>query len=84
MNSALCRRDHSSAGQFSSVFRHSVVPERPPRPTFSLKRTQVGRGRDTVGERQQREHLSAVLGDAAIADLAIAKLAFDDTEHVLD
>ena len=37
-----------------------------------------------VCEREQREHLGAVLGDAAIADLAVAELAFDDAKHVLD
>jgi len=37
-----------------------------------------------IGEREQREHLGAVLGDASIADLAIAELAFDEAELVLD
>ena len=37
-----------------------------------------------IGERKEREHLRAVLGDAAIADAAIAELAFDDAEHMLD
>jgi hypothetical protein len=37
-----------------------------------------------IGEREEREHVRAVLGDAAIADLAIAELVFDDAEHVLD
>src|SRR4029079_6489667 len=41
-------------------------------------------GEIQVGEREQRGHLRAVLGDAALADLAVAELAFDDTEHVLD
>ena len=41
-------------------------------------------GEIQVGERQQREHLRAILGEAAIAYLAIAELAFDDPEHVLD
>jgi hypothetical protein len=29
-----------------------------------------------IGEREEREHLRAVLGDAALADLAVAELAF--------
>jgi hypothetical protein len=37
-----------------------------------------------VGEREQGEHQSAVLGDAAIENLAIAELAFDDAEDVQD
>src|SRR5436190_21210191 len=37
-----------------------------------------------VGEREEREHLRAVLGDATIADAAIAELAFDDAKHMLD
>ena len=37
-----------------------------------------------IGEREEREHLCAVFGDAAIADLAIAELAFDDAKHVFD
>src|SRR5262245_63265433 len=41
-------------------------------------------GEIQVGKRQQREHLRAILGEAAIAYLAIAELAFDDPEHVLD
>ena len=41
-------------------------------------------GQKQVGERKQREDLRAVLGDAAIADFAIAELAFDHAKHVLD
>ena len=41
-------------------------------------------GEIQVGKRQQREQLRAILGEAAIAYLAIAELAFDDPEHVLD
>jgi hypothetical protein len=41
-------------------------------------------GEIQVGERQQREHLGPVLGDAAIAHLAIAELALNDTKHMLD
>src|SRR3954464_2080510 len=37
-----------------------------------------------VCERQQREHLGPVLGDAAIAHLAVAELALHDTKHMLD
>ena len=37
-----------------------------------------------IGEREEREHLCTVFGDAAIADLAIAELAFDDAKHVFD
>jgi hypothetical protein len=37
-----------------------------------------------IGERQQREQLRGVLCEAAIAHLAVAKLAFQNTEHVLD
>ena len=37
-----------------------------------------------VGEREQCEHLRAVLGDAAITDTVISKLAFEDAEDVLD
>ena len=40
-------------------------------------------GEIQIGERKQREHLRAILGDAAIANLAIAELALHDTEHVL-
>src|SRR4051812_15264709 len=41
-------------------------------------------GEIQVCERQQREHLSPVLGDAAITHLAIAELAFNDAKHMLD
>ena len=41
-------------------------------------------GKEKVGKRKQREDLSAVLGNAAIANLAIAELAFHHPEHVLD
>src|SRR3954451_23420644 len=41
-------------------------------------------GEIQVCERQQREHLGPVLGDAAIAHLAVAELALNDTEHMLD
>ena len=37
-----------------------------------------------IGERQQREQLRGVLSEAAIADLAVAKLAFQNTEYVFD
>ena len=37
-----------------------------------------------IGERQERAHLRADLGNAAIAHLAIAELAFDDAEDMLD
>lgn len=37
-----------------------------------------------VGEGQQREYLRAVLGDAAIADFTITKLAFEHAEDILD
>jgi hypothetical protein len=37
-----------------------------------------------VSEREERKHLRAVLGNATIADLAIAKLALDDAQHVPD
>src|SRR4026209_1101160 len=37
-----------------------------------------------ISEREEREHVRAVLGDAAIAVLAIAELAFDDAKHVFD
>ena len=45
---------------------------------------QLSSGEVEVGEGQQREHLCPVLDDAAIAHLAIAKLAFHDTEDMLD
>jgi hypothetical protein len=41
-------------------------------------------GEIQVCERQQREHLGPVLGDAAIAHLAIAELALQGTKHMLD
>src|SRR5258705_8624658 len=41
-------------------------------------------GEIQVCERQQREHLGSVLGDATIAHLAIAELALHDTKHMLD
>ena len=41
-------------------------------------------GEIEIGEREECEHLRAVLGDAAIADLAVAELAFQHPEHVLD
>jgi len=37
-----------------------------------------------ISEREQRKELSAVLGEAAIAGLHMAKLAFDDPEGMLD
>jgi hypothetical protein len=37
-----------------------------------------------VGEHEQREHLLGVLGDVVIADAAVAELAFEHTEHMLD
>src|SRR6185295_10964423 len=40
-------------------------------------------GEIQIGERQQRKHLRAIFGDAAIAHLAITELALHDTEHVL-
>src|SRR4051794_3492305 len=39
-------------------------------------------GEIQVCERQQREHLGSVLGDATIAHLAIAELALHDTKHM--
>ena len=39
-------------------------------------------GEIQVCERQQREHLGPVLGDAAIAHLSIAELALHDTKHM--
>ena len=60
------------------------MPERPLGPPSPSSGRKSAADEIQVGERQQREHVSAVLGDAAIADLAIAKLAFDDTEQVLD
>ena len=39
---------------------------------------------EDVGEREESEQLRAVLLDAAVAHLAIAELAFDDAEDVLD
>src|SRR3954453_3234527 len=41
-------------------------------------------GEIQVCERQQREHLGPVLGDAAITHLAIAELALNDAKHMLD
>src|SRR6478752_3698677 len=41
-------------------------------------------GEIQVCERQQREHLSPVLGDATIAHLPVAELALHDTKHMLD
>src|SRR4051812_29907991 len=41
-------------------------------------------GKVQVRERQQREHLSGVLGEAAIANFAIAELALHHKEHMLD
>ena len=41
-------------------------------------------GEIEVGECEEREHLRAVLGNAAIAHLAIAELAFEHAEDVLD
>jgi hypothetical protein len=37
-----------------------------------------------VGQCEEREDLGAVLFNAAIADLAIAKLAFENAEYMLD
>src|SRR6185503_18741958 len=37
-----------------------------------------------IGEREEREHLRAVLGDAAIAHLAISELALEHSEDVFD
>ena len=37
-----------------------------------------------IGERQQREQLRGVLFEAAIAHLAVAKLACQNTEYVFD
>ena len=41
-------------------------------------------GEIQVCERQQREHLGSVLGDATIAHLPVAELALHDTKHMLD
>jgi hypothetical protein len=41
-------------------------------------------GEIQIGDARQREHLCAVLGDAAIAHLAVAELAFHDAEDVLE
>ena len=51
---------------------------------ISLKRTQVGRGRDRDWRARGARIHGAVLGYAAIADLAVAELAFQHLEHVLD
>src|SRR5262249_42257904 len=63
-------------------------PERTASEAISAPSASRGRkspaGEIDIGEREQREHLCAVLGDAAIAHLAIAELAFDDAEDVLD
>ena len=37
-----------------------------------------------IGEREEREHLRSVFGDAAIADLAVAEPAFQLYKYVLD
>ena len=51
---------------------------------IAFMRTKSAAGEIQIGERKQREHLRAILGDAAIAHLAIAELAFDDAEHMFD
>ena len=54
------------------------------RPHFPSSAHKSAAGEIEIGEREEREHLRAVLGDAAIADLAVAELAFQHPEHVLD
>ena len=46
-------------------------------------RTKSAAGEIQIGERKQRKHLRAILGDAAIAHLGLVELATHDTEHVL-
>jgi hypothetical protein len=53
-------------------------------PQFPLSRRKSAAREIEIGEREEREHLRAVLGDTAIADLATAELAFDHSKHVLD
>ena len=46
--------------------------------------TQPSSRQKQVGQCEQGEDLRAVLFDAAIANLAIAELAFENPEHMLD
>ena len=46
-------------------------------------RTKSAAGEVQIGERKQRKHLRAILGDAAIAHLGLVELATHDTEHVI-
>ncbi len=51
------------------MFLIILAPERPTSPSFGRK---SGANEENVGESEQREDLRAVLGDAAITQLAIA------------
>ena len=53
------------------------------RPAFSSSVHKSAAGEIKIGEREEREHLRAILGDAAIADLAVAELAFQHPETSL-
>jgi hypothetical protein len=50
----------------------------------SLGALQLSTTEIEVGERQQREYLRTVFGDAAIANLTITELAFEDAEDMLN
>lgn len=47
---------------------------------LSLGRHELPAGHPQVGQRKQRQHLRAVLGQAAITDLGVTKLALDHPE----
>src|SRR5436190_1033747 len=51
---------------------------------FSSRERKSAANEEDVGERKEGEQLRTVLLDAAVAHLAIAELAFDDAEDVLD
>ncbi len=52
--------------------------------TDSSSRHQLPSHQEQVAEREQREELGAVLGEAAVAGLYVTELALDDAEGMLD
>jgi len=45
---------------------------------------QLSSHHEQIAEREQREELSPVFGEAVVSRLHMAELAFDDTEGMLD
>src|SRR5437660_6301263 len=79
----LARRFDGVGVSDRSIFRPNTSGHGPFWPHSPSCGRKSAAGEIQIGERQQRKHLRAIFGDAAIAHLAITELALHDTEHVL-